>query len=1061
MSVVTQEDKALLFKNLKKAFSIKERKAFISDEILEKEEITNILDDWKSTTHMSDSSLLERVKSENLTLEEFAQILKISNDESYIEQEIKKDFLPKWYEELHAIFDLLSNNPIGEVSDYSMSYAFRPFYLWVSKSLGEFMNGNQNLKKLVNSDLLIDSLLVNLETGIIKNGIRAAIFELHVSKEMGELKGETSSDRFKFFVDNFLTNESYLHFFYSEYPVLAKILYMQCSDYLNNIKEALRNLEKDHSVLKELFNFSDEKLVSIKSDLGDSHQRGKTVMRFEFESGKEVLYKPKNLGLSTHFNNLLDWFNDKNFSPQFKTYNSYTSENYAWEELVEYKNCKSESDVQNYYERLGGLIGVLYSINGVDFHSENLIAHGDSPILIDIETIFHHQRQVDENEKVAAEYKALHKINDSVLSIGLLPHLAFKSAEGRGIDLGGMSITNEPLPLDIFAIENDQTDEIKFGLKKSVINKLDQNVPILKGELIPPNDYISHILKGFNNVMDIVLENKSELLADGGILDSFKSDIIRIILRPTQYYGNFIIESTHPDYLRNWIERDKMMEKIWFTFLEMEPIPHEKNDLLNNDIPFFYSYPGSTSLMSGEGIEIKEYQKKSSLDFVKERIEAIDQKVILEQRLFIKSSIQGKGHDDFDKLDTVKCDIDNVPAYDEDMVLNEVVSIGDWLIETGIYGDFNDVTWITLDINYFDQWEVSKSGNGLYNGLSGILMFTVYLYNTTKEERFKLLSDQVVNTILLTKINNLDFKSAFFGHTSSIYALSHYKKVMDKQDSKIDEHIGLVLKMLERNIEKEEFYDLLGGSSGIIIVLLNLYEETKDASVLNLAVKYGKNLLAKKIQVNEGTAWASSDSDKLLLGGLSHGTSGIAWALFKLYEHTNMIDFKYVAEDAIKYDQSLMNKEEKNWCDLRNEEYHSHHWCNGSAGIGISRLLLNHHLVSNMKVKEEIELALETTLRNGLGHTHSLCHGDLGASELFCLAYEKSIGNQYLDVSRKIAMKVIVEKQKNEKFLTGLTNHVQIPGMFLGLSGIGYQLLRIMKPQDTPSILTLEVFKEK
>lgn len=556
--------------------------------------------------------------------------------------------------------------------------------------------------------------------------------------------------------------------------------------------------------------------------------------------------------------------------------------------------------------------------------------------------------------------------------------------------------------------------------------------------------------------MEIVLENKNELIADGGILDSFKSDIIRIILRPTQYYGNFIIEGSHPDYLRDWIERDKMMKKIWFTFLEMEPISHEKRDLLNNDIPFFYSYPGSTSLMSGEGVEIKAYQKKSSLDFVKERIEGININIISEQKLFIDTSIQGKGHDNFDSLNTIKCDMENVQSYNKNLVFLEAISIGDWLIDTGIYGDFNDVTWTTLDINYFNQWEISNSGNGLYNGLSGILMFSVYLYKTTKETRFKVLSDQIVNSILLTKVNNLNFKSAFFGHTSSIYALLHYKKVIGTENPKVDEYIGLVVKMLEQNIEKEELLDLLGGSSGIILVLVNLYESTKDINVLNLAIKYGHHLLNHSVRLSEGIAWKSSDNEKLLLGGLSHGTSGIACALFKLYEHTSLEEFKYVAEEAIKYDKSLMNKEKENWCDLRNNQYNSHHWCNGSAGIGISRILLNQYLSEETTVNEEIKLALETTLKNGLGHTHSLCHGDLGASELYCLAYEEFKDEKHLEISKKIVMKVIEEKQKNEKFLTGLTNHVQIPGMFLGLSGIGYQFLRVMFPCDVPSILTLE-----
>jgi lantibiotic modifying enzyme len=49
-------------------------------------------------------------------------------------------------------------------------------------------------------------------------------------------------------------------------------------------------------------------------------------------------------------------------------------------------------------------------------------------------------------------------------------------------------------------------------------------------------------------------------------------------------------------------------------------------------------------------------------------------------------------------------------------------------------------------------------------------------------------------------------------------------------------------------------------------------------------------------------------------------------------------------------------------------------WCHGAPGIGFSRLKSLGHL-DNPEIREEIDTALVTTLEQGFGHDHSLCHG--------------------------------------------------------------------------------------
>ena len=56
-------------------------------------------------------------------------------------------------------------------------------------------------------------------------------------------------------------------------------------------------------------------------------------------------------------------------------------------------SCASEEEIRRYYRRTGHLLCLVYALNGSDFHYENLIADGEHPVPIDLETICHHRHE--------------------------------------------------------------------------------------------------------------------------------------------------------------------------------------------------------------------------------------------------------------------------------------------------------------------------------------------------------------------------------------------------------------------------------------------------------------------------------------------------------------------------------------------------------------------------------------------------------------------------------------------------------------------------------------------
>ena len=191
----------------------------------------------------------------------------------------------------------------------------------------------------------------------------------------------------------------------------------------------------------------------------------------------------------------------------------------------------------------------------------------------------------------------------------------------------------------------------------------------------------------------------------------------------------------------------------------------------------------------------------------------------------------------------------------------------------------------------------------------------------------------------------------------------------------------------------------------------------------------------------------------------------MAWALLKLAAATGEARFRDAALAAIAYERSLFSSEAGNWPDLREfakvdpakddgqAEFMSA-WCHGAPGIGLARLGSLSYL-DNPEIRAEIDVALRTTLAQGFGGNHSLCHGDLGNLELLLQASQVLPDPQWKAQTARIAS-AILESIDQHGWLCGVPLGVETPGLITGLAGIGYGLLRLAEPERVPSVLTLE-----
>jgi len=135
----------------------------------------------------------------------------------------------------------------------------------------------------------------------------------------------------------------------------------------------------------------------------------------------KLVYKPRGLGVDVHFLGLVEWFNGRGSHPPLRVARAIDRGSYGWQEFISAEPCRSEEEVHRFYQRQGAFIALLYVMQATDFHSENLIAAGENPVLVDLESLLTPKPELfpDHGEAIRGIGETF---GSSVLRAGLLPH---------------------------------------------------------------------------------------------------------------------------------------------------------------------------------------------------------------------------------------------------------------------------------------------------------------------------------------------------------------------------------------------------------------------------------------------------------------------------------------------------------------------------------------------------------------------------------------------------------------------------------------------------------------
>ena len=244
-------------------------------------------------------------------------------------------------------------------------------------------------------------------------------------------------------------------------------------------------------------------LAKIEGDLSDPHNGGHSVLIVSFEDGARVVYKPKDLRLDAAWHDLIERLNRAEPPVELKAARAIARDGYGWTEFIDHAGCADAAGCERFFRRAGAWLALFHCFAATDMHQENMIAAGDHPVPIDLETIL--QASAEEHKAQDAEGQAfdaaMDTVANSVMMVGLLP------AYGRSVDnnvfaMGGM--TADWNSRTIIKWNNINSDAMRPAKSKEV-GTTTPNLPHVDGRYAKFGDHVDDFVAGFEDYAKFLL----------------------------------------------------------------------------------------------------------------------------------------------------------------------------------------------------------------------------------------------------------------------------------------------------------------------------------------------------------------------------------------------------------------------------------------------------------------------------------------------------------------------------------------------------------------------------
>lgn len=920
---------------------------------------------------------------------------------------------------------------------------------------------------------------------------------------------------YRTFVETLLRGGGLLSLF-REYAVLARRLVFLTRSWTDNVARLLTRLHADRREIATLFfgGANPGELQGVVPGLSDPHAGGQQVAVLRFASGHQLVYKPKDLGHERAYHALLGWLRTHGLAddapPSLRV---LARPGYGWAEFACAAPCENHDDLVGYHRRAGVLLSLVHALGGDDCHRQNLLATRGGPLLLDVESLLRPPLEawihgppprVDGDVRSPSPTSPGPHHARTVLHTGLLPV--------RRVTTNPPGPGGQRPPPDISGLRgraaagNNHHGSRKLTWREPNTDAMcpvwehaagvpTQNLPTLPGEdngdnqPVLPERFSAELVAGFEAGYRFLLTHRAALTAPDGPLSAFVSGTSRLIFRPTPIYAKLLQNLANPVYQREGIERSLAIEALARAFVTAPEQPFfwpllalERAALEDGDVPLFTAQTVATAFGVAPGnffadpAALLTDLSEADLAYQRDLLQVTLDDVTADAA-GPTSDLSGQTTPGVDDLEPAPASGCPLPRLTPDELVSEAVRLGRRMVAAVLETSGEDPG---------ESFCPAVSPTRLYDGDLGVALFLAALERVTASgehrSRIHALCRRVVRAIE-DGVTDLSPEGralgAYTGWGGTVYGLLSIGCLLKDPAYREFAHQA-ARQITPERIAADRHHDVFAGAAGALLSLLALHRATGSAAALDVAVQCGRHLVAtSQPGPRGGRAWPAPIPAAPMLAGFAHGAAGIASALLQLFTWRPQPEFLEAARAAVIYERTLYQPAHQNWPYLRSAPGQEDPakdqsprwfktWCHGAPSVALGRLA-GLEVLDVPSVRRETDLALATTadVTLPLPALDHLCCGNFGRIGILHFAAQRIGRSALADRAHAWAALVVrraaaspdgyeLDSDPNPPPTTATTDgrrRVPEAGLFRGLAGIGYTLLRLADDRVLPPIL--------
>lgn len=860
---------------------------------------------------------------------------------------------------------------------------------------------------------------------------------------------------------------------FHRYPVLARLAAVTLDHWVHFAAGLERRLRDDDAALAACFGRSEATgtagtIVAAEVGLSDPHAGHATVCRLRFDSGIDVACKPRGIELEAALERVLDALRDAGVDAPAAA-RTLPRDGYGYVEWIPHRPCESPADRHRFYHRAGVLLAVLHALRGTDVHHENLVACGDRPVLVDAETLVQPEFRpfADDAGDGASPY--------SVLRTGMLPAWE-PDASGASQDisaLGAVRTLAAPPAMAWRAVNTDAMHPVMEvpATAMAAASAPPGNAPWLHGVPPVPGDHAGAVDAGFAAAAT-ALRRMAPEWAPGGRFDLPSGARARVVMRGTRVYGALLHASTTADALRDGVRRSLLFEPMLRPFLRLEAPPPqwplalaEQREIFDLDVPYFTASMRGRTVAARDGARA-EVLAEAPLEAARAGLAALDDADVALQRALLRGALAAReatARAAAPPHAQGTASARATGATPDDGALEPLAIARDIAarLAAAAHPDGRDgLFWLGPRFDpRQERFTFHEVGESLYEGRLGIALFLAGCDAAvgTREfeepvrgalagiERYLAVAGGTQSEWFARRLGI----GGAFGVGSLVRGFTLLAAITG-DDRHLEQASRAARLITAERIAGDATLDVVGGSAGALLALLDLFEISGDRDALEAATACGRHLLATARDLGSGcVGWLTIAAQPL--AGAAHGSAGIAVALARLAPKVDLPRALEAAAGALRHERQLRDEASGGWRDLRDGSPPGSvaaGWCAGSAGIALTRLALAAEPAmagDATMVADDLDRALAHAAAAPDAGVDAPCCGEAGRIEALVTGSALPGRMALMEAARARAGAIHQRAHDTGHFrcLPGLDEHLVHPGLYQGVSGIGWTMLRL------------------